>query len=433
MWSQNNHSSVDQASGRKRTIGFLLAFGVVFSLFFVLHTRYTIHPVSGSSMEPTIQDGQYVLIERSQKFQRYATIAFSATDQEGMFIKRIIGVPGDKMTIRGNLLILSLETKSKFDSTVQVKLSDQVAEQLKGKKEIPTGYYFTLGDHMDVSNDSRNFGLIKKTQVEGILKGILPQSIKGGRPMFVLNVLAVALVVISFVILMIRLIAHYRLEQVKNLEQYPADFRRKLRILKQEETRKNTFALLIISGLLGLALCLMMVSVFQTGNQLDLAQHQAAQVEKEVQKLKSQQNELLSKVTVRSYPDEGIGLKEAEWTKLVDKEKQKEVQPKIETELTQKLAPYFGLVQAMISVDVPSQTLTLSLLGDTENEENKEKIKNNVEAFVAEAKDIPKLTQITIEIVMTVNQKQETIYEGTFLREKDQEDFSPLETSKEKG
>ncbi|MUO33844.1 signal peptidase I [Enterococcus gallinarum] len=433
MWSQNNHSSVDQASRRKRTIGFLLAFGVVFSLLFVLHTRYTIHPVSGSSMEPTIQDGQYVLIERSQKFQRYATIAFSAPEEEGMFIKRIIGVPGDKMTIRGNMLILSLETKSKFDSTVQVRLSDQVAEQLKGKKEIPTGYYFTLGDHMDVSNDSRNFGLIKKTQVEGVLKGILPQSIKGGRPMFVLNVLAVALVVISFVILMIRLIAHYRLEQVKNLEQYPADFRRKLRILKQEETRKNTFSLLIISGLLGLALCLMMVSVFQTGNQLDLAQHQAAQVEKEVQKLKSQQNELLSKVTVRSYPDEGIGLKEAEWTKLVDKEKQKEAQPKIETELTQKLAPYFGLVQAMISVDVPSQTLTLSLLGDTENEENKEKIKNNVEAFVAEAKDIPKLTQITIEIVMTVNQKQETIYEGTFLREKDQEDFSLLETSKEKG
>lgn len=115
----------------------------------------------------------------------------------------------------------------------------------------------------------------------------------------------------------------------------------------------------------------------------------------------------------------------------MDKEKQKEAQPKIETELTQKLAPYFGLVQAMISVDVPSQTLTLSLLGDTENEENKEKIKENVEVFIAEAKDIPKLTQITIEIVMTVNQKQETIYEGTFLREKDQEDFSLLETSKE--
>ncbi|MDQ6110698.1 hypothetical protein NMF33_03665 [Enterococcus gallinarum] len=81
MWSQNNHPSVDQASRRKRTIGFILAFGVVFSLFFVLHTRYTIHPVSGSSMEPTIQDGQYVLIERNQKFQRYATIAFSATEE----------------------------------------------------------------------------------------------------------------------------------------------------------------------------------------------------------------------------------------------------------------------------------------------------------------------------------------------------------------
>ena len=43
--------------------------------------------------------------------------------------------------------------------------------------------------------------------------------------MFVLNVLAVALVVISFVILMIRLIGCIIVfEQVKNLEQYPADF-----------------------------------------------------------------------------------------------------------------------------------------------------------------------------------------------------------------
>ena len=163
MWSQNNHPSVDQASRRKKNDRFHTCIRSCFlASFFVLHTRYTIHPVSGSSMEPTIQDGQYVLIERNQKFQRYATIAFSATEEEGMFIKRIIGVPGDKMTIRGNILILSLETKSKFDSTVQVKLSDQVAEQLKEKNEIPAGYYFTLGDHMDVSNDSRNFGLIKK-------------------------------------------------------------------------------------------------------------------------------------------------------------------------------------------------------------------------------------------------------------------------------
>ena len=87
-------------------------------------------------MEPTIQDGQYVLIERNQKFQRYATIAFSATEEEGMFIKRIIGVPGDKMTIRETYWFLVWETKSKFDSTVQVKLSDQVAEQLKEKMKF---------------------------------------------------------------------------------------------------------------------------------------------------------------------------------------------------------------------------------------------------------------------------------------------------------
>ena len=84
-------------------------------------------------MEPTIQDGQYVLIERNQKFQRVYYHCFLSHRGRGHDYQAHHRCPGDKMTIRGNILILSLETKSKFDSTEQVELSDQVAEQLKGK------------------------------------------------------------------------------------------------------------------------------------------------------------------------------------------------------------------------------------------------------------------------------------------------------------
>ena len=178
---------------------------------------------------------------------------------------------------------------------------------------------------------------------------------------------------------------------------------------------------------MGIVVFLLMVSLFQVENQFLQRNEQVTQLEKEVQKIKTQQNEVLSKVTVRSYPEEGIGLTDISWEALTKSQEQEALQPKIETELTQKLVPYFGLTQAIISLDVPSQTLSIAMTGATENEENRKKIEDNITAFVAESKEIPKLMQITIEIQMTTEKETETIYEEIFLREKDTDAFSKVE------
>jgi signal peptidase I len=87
------------------------------------------------------------------------------------------------------------------------------------------------------------------------------------------------------------------------------------------------------------------------------------------------------------------------------------------------------LAQAIVSIDVPSQTLSLSLTGNTENEDNQKMIEANVNTFINEAKTIPKLTQIHIEVLVTAEEKDKTVYNETFLRKKDDQKFSKIENT----
>lgn len=143
-------------------------------MLFILHTNYLIHSVSGSSMEPALQDGDYVVVKRTQEVQRYAMISFSVSKEPGMFVKRIIGLPGDLILVQQRTLILDLAREGTFRSTLRVELSPLVAERLAEETKIPKNCYFVLGDHLTVSKDSRRFGYIKKTQIEGVLKNVLP-------------------------------------------------------------------------------------------------------------------------------------------------------------------------------------------------------------------------------------------------------------------
>lgn len=253
--------------------------------------------------------------------------------------------------------------------------------------------------------------------------------------MFILNIICVGILFVTVGILGIRLIIQYQLAQVKDDSQQTLNFRRKLRIVKHLENQKHITYLMVTSGLFGFALLLLLISFFRMGAQIDTARLRVEQLEEEVQKVKSEQKTLISKVPLRNYPKEGLGLKGFSWKDVFNKEKQAALQPKIETSLSQTLSPYFGLAQVIVSIDVPSQTLSISLTGNTENMDNQKMIETNVQALVEEAKEIPRLTQIHIEVVMTAEKKGKTIYNETFLRKQDDQTFSKLEktASEQKG
>lgn len=97
-------------------------------------------------MEPTIKENSLVIICRFYyrllwKKPSLNDIIIFRDSSGSRLIKRICGLPGDKINYRDN--------------------------RLKEYREIPDGYYLVLGDNYESSRDSRHIGLISTTQIEG--------------------------------------------------------------------------------------------------------------------------------------------------------------------------------------------------------------------------------------------------------------------------
>ena len=101
---------------------------------------------------------------------------------------------------------------------------------------------------------------------------------KGGRLVFVINVIGVVMIVMVFGVLVPRLFVHFQLTKVEKDPQHSQEFRRKLRIVQQLASQKNTVFLLVISWLLATALLLLMISYFRMEDQLAKTQQRVVQV-----------------------------------------------------------------------------------------------------------------------------------------------------------
>ncbi|HHX61026.1 MAG TPA: signal peptidase I [Epulopiscium sp.] len=131
--------------------------------------------VVGSSMNPTLKNGEMVLINKLTYLKkdpnRNDIVAFKHVDSsnnEMNIVKRIIGVPGDTIEMVNNVLYLNDERFDHF-----VKEYNQSDPFLKGNMDypikVPENAYFVLGDNKANSVDSRylEIGMIPKQEIEG--------------------------------------------------------------------------------------------------------------------------------------------------------------------------------------------------------------------------------------------------------------------------
>ena len=120
--------------------------------------------IEGKSMEPTLVNGDILLLTKSVNFSRGELCGFSWNNK--LLIKRVIGIPGDWIEID-------------TDGTVYLngeKLEEPYAEQLAVGEcdlefpfQVPQEQYFVLGDMRETSIDSRNtlIGCVEKDQIVG--------------------------------------------------------------------------------------------------------------------------------------------------------------------------------------------------------------------------------------------------------------------------
>lgn len=122
--------------------------------------------VSGNSMEPTLSDGDVLVLLKSKHYERSQLCCISW--QNKMLLKRIIGLPGD---------VVSIDTQGNV--TVNGALLDEpyVSDKTLGECDVtfpcqvPEGKVFVLGDHRSTSIDSRSseIGCVDQDQIVGFV------------------------------------------------------------------------------------------------------------------------------------------------------------------------------------------------------------------------------------------------------------------------
>jgi len=132
---------------------------VSYSLFFNLSV------VRGSSMTPGIQDGDRILVEPWSyllgPIERGDVVVLRyPLDPQIDYIKRIIGLPGDQVTLaRGSVWVNGKALEEPYVASVDASSSLSIV--------VEPGNYFVLGDNRPRSSDSREFGFVPENYVRG--------------------------------------------------------------------------------------------------------------------------------------------------------------------------------------------------------------------------------------------------------------------------
>lgn len=140
-------------------IGILTSYIITINFFFAI--------VDGKSMENTLHDGDILIISTkiyNNNLPKYMDVVNidCPTKYDNYIVKRIIGLPGDTLEIINNKLYIN-------DNLIN---EPYIKEQMENTyftltTKIPNDQYFVMGDNRNISYDSRKFGFIDATEIQG--------------------------------------------------------------------------------------------------------------------------------------------------------------------------------------------------------------------------------------------------------------------------
>ncbi len=148
------------------TVLISLVLAIVLYLFIM-----TPHEVVGNSMHPTYKNGEFLMANKiSYKFsepQRGDVIIFKYSDTQD-FIKRIIGIPGDKVMIKDGRIYINDELLDESNYLEDTVVSNGGSYIHEGQTiTVNEDQYFVCGDNRTNSSDSREFGPVDVSKIKG--------------------------------------------------------------------------------------------------------------------------------------------------------------------------------------------------------------------------------------------------------------------------
>ena len=185
-------------------IEFLASLGPIFGLVLVLRS-FVLEPfqIPSKSMVPTLKVGDFIVVNKwtyglrlpvlRNKFfdvgspQRGDVVVFFPPHESRYFIKRLVGLPGDKIRITNGTLFVNNEMIKQTNSDIEPGNSRSVvmSEKLGAKQfaiqknqrpsrlsqnfsaTVPKDHFFMIGDNRDNSSDSRIWGPVPKDRIVG--------------------------------------------------------------------------------------------------------------------------------------------------------------------------------------------------------------------------------------------------------------------------
>ena len=147
--------------------------------FIIINTSLQNYMVEGTSMMPNIGDSDYLLVNKisyveldnlftsdglrlnSEDPSRGDIVIFEQNNSAGRhLIKRVIGVPGDSVSIKSGKVYVN-------EKIVEENYSIYSDNSNFHKLLVGDGKFFLLGDNRPISQDSRSWGMVSKEQIIG--------------------------------------------------------------------------------------------------------------------------------------------------------------------------------------------------------------------------------------------------------------------------
>ena len=171
--SEVTTTQTSQAAIRNHPLTEIVQFALI-ALLIVLPIRWFVAQpfiVSGASMQETFESGEYLIVDQlTYKFedpQPGDVIVFRyPRNPSTFFIKRVIGAPGDTITIDGNVVTITNDTYPEGlvinEPYIKSMAPNTFLDETLGERE-----YFVMGDNRNHSSDSRVWGILPEENIIG--------------------------------------------------------------------------------------------------------------------------------------------------------------------------------------------------------------------------------------------------------------------------